>query len=285
MVLLYWNKKTSAGSSRGCQNFSAIAAHCAAGPGAPPDQQHHPTSYWSIIPIPLGPATHLSKEVIQGPVNPEVVSWVGLWIMLAVDADPGKVGHGVKGLEQRQTQGYPGSKGRSQRASSAAAGISSCHREPPFSPLVLCCPCIYLCIGEGEDEEKREEESRRLSVVEDFLINQQQCWYLHDGGAECPAQGQSPMVQSSVLKSLQLKMKQKVTCEESKQMGRAGASEEINSNNSLSVFVPLSRRFQNHLKLRQESPSLGCNNGWTYGIKTMFSRRSASSSSASKDPF
>lgn len=88
-------QKTSAGSSRGCQNFSAIAAHCAAGPGAPPDQQHHPTSYWSIIPIPLGPATHLSKEVIQGPVNPEAVSWVGLWIMLAVDADPGKVGHGV----------------------------------------------------------------------------------------------------------------------------------------------------------------------------------------------
>lgn len=133
---------------------------------------------------------------------------------------------------------------------------------------MLCCPCIYLCIGEGEDEEeKREEESRRLSIVEDFLINQQQCWYLHDGGAECPAQGQSPMVQSSVLKSLQLKMKQKVTCEENKQMGRAGASEEINSDNSLSVFVPLSRRFQSHLKLRQESPSLGCNNGWTLGSR------------------
>lgn len=89
---------------------------------------------------------------------------------------------------------------------SLAALSSSCRRKPTLSPAVLCCACIYLCMREGKrEEEEREEESGKLSFVEDFLINQQQCWYLHGGGAGCPDQGQSPMVQSSVLKSLQLK--------------------------------------------------------------------------------
>lgn len=81
----------------------------------------------------------------------------------------------------------------------------------------------------------RKEESRKLSFVENFPINQQHCWHLHGGGAGCPAQDQSPVVQGSVVESLQLKYETGNDVKENRQMGGAGAGEEINSWNSLSL--------------------------------------------------
>lgn len=70
--------------------------------------------------------------------------------------------------------------------------------------------CMHVVVYRRVRRRGRKQESRKLSFVENFLINQQHCWYLHGGGAGCPAQGQSPVVlvficTGSVLESLQLK--------------------------------------------------------------------------------
>lgn len=106
------------------------------------------------------------------------------------------------GLGQGPRQHRGPNRPRSQPASSAAA------RQPSPSlaagilrfPRLCCVVRACTCAGEGRGEgDGGEEESGKPSVVEDFLINGKRCWCWHGGGAGCPARGQSPAMQGSVL--------------------------------------------------------------------------------------